>query len=106
MLALPASAADQQLARDRVNALGAKAATGNAQRIFVQYRDAADLDRVNEVRSALAVALKPALIAAAEPVASSAGDVLAISSPATKRSPARPWPTPSCCWPSKAPVSN
>jgi len=75
VLALGAGPADQQLARGRVAALGAKAAEDGAQRVFVQFRDAADLERVNELRKALGTALKPAAIAPAEQVGSSAGDV-------------------------------
>jgi MinD-like ATPase involved in chromosome partitioning or flagellar assembly/Tfp pilus assembly protein PilF len=75
VLALGAGPADQQLARGRIGALGGKAAEEGAQRVFVQYRDAADLERVDELRKALGTALKPATIAPAEQMASSAGDV-------------------------------
>ncbi len=75
VLALGASAADQQFARERIGALGAKAADDNMQRVFVQYRDSGDIERVNELRRALAADLRPATIAAPEQVASSAGDV-------------------------------
>jgi MinD-like ATPase involved in chromosome partitioning or flagellar assembly/tetratricopeptide (TPR) repeat protein len=71
VLALPASAADQQLARDRLKVLGPKAATKGSPRIFVQYRDAADLARVNELRAGLASSLKGVSVAAPELRASS-----------------------------------
>ena len=76
VLALPASAADQQLARDRIKALGTPAVASAPARVFVQYRDAADLKQVEALRSALAATLKPATIAPAERVSSSSsGDV-------------------------------
>ena len=77
VLALPASAADQQLARDRLRVLGPKAATAprGSPRVVLQYRDANDLARVDELRSALAATMKSVAIAAPERRANSSGDV-------------------------------
>ena len=61
-------------ARGRIDALGVKVAP--SQRVYVHYVDEIDVDRVKELRKALATTLKPATMAAAERVTSgSSGDV-------------------------------
>jgi tetratricopeptide (TPR) repeat protein len=75
VLALPASAADQQLARDRLKVLGNAATTRAAPQIAIQYHDSADQPRVDELRNALAAALKPAAVATPELRATNASDI-------------------------------
>jgi len=67
VLALPANAADQQLARERIKSLGGTGAASGPPRVVLHYREGAS-DGVDALRKALAVALKPAIVIAAEPV--------------------------------------
>jgi MinD-like ATPase involved in chromosome partitioning or flagellar assembly/tetratricopeptide (TPR) repeat protein len=66
VLTLPASARDQQIARDGLKLLANKTVTKGSPRIAIRFRDTADVVRVNELRAGLASSMRGASVAAPE----------------------------------------